>query len=133
METLLWIDLFGFRCRLLGRQRVRLTTLPGTSCWAIPCPSQKFLLRLCVLQTLSPALFVYLLYAQGRTCTKYQKKRVVFRGRKISEHGFLSFICAAQNIRILLHCSCRFSFPTHQHDRAKFFQSVPKNAVLVRL
>ena len=75
----------------------------------IPCPSQKFLLRLRVLQTLSPALATCLVYVQGRACAKHKKKRAGFRGLTSSEPDSSSFISQ------------------------KIFQLVPKIAALIRL
>ena len=41
----------------------------------IPCPSQKFLLRLRVLQMLFPALAVYLMYGPGPDLYEIQKEK----------------------------------------------------------
>ena len=41
----------------------------------IPCPSQKFLLRLRVLQTLFPALAVYLMQDSGPDLYERQKEK----------------------------------------------------------
>ena len=73
---------------------------------------------------------ICLVHVQGRTCTKCQKKRVRFKGFTSSEPVFSSLIeCSTEHLK-------RSPVPAFRLCRmfaSKIFQSVPKNAILIRL
>ena len=97
----------------------------------IPCPSQKFLLRLRVLQTLSRPLPSVLCMSRAGLVRNAKRKE---SGSKVSLPLNLSFphfyrMCSTEHPKR----SPEPAFRLCRMCASKIFQSVPKNAILIRL